>query len=80
MKQLKRRSRSQLTKNSWRGSYINMANSVDEKVDGTLSIRLKNTVNTFRPRAISRGGCGREPRMAVSELNFIYRKIIFSQN
>ena len=41
MKQLKRRSGSQLTKNPWWGSYINMANSADEKVDGTWSIRIK---------------------------------------
>ena len=81
------------------GSYINMANSVDEKVDGTWSIRFKiqsidmtmtsgddDTLHyvksgvkivTFRPRAISRGGCGREPRMAVSELNFIPKNNIF---
>ena len=41
MKQLRRRSGSQLTKNSWWGSYIDMANSADEKVDGTWSIRFK---------------------------------------
>ena len=41
MKHLKRRSRSKLTKNSWWGSYINMANSADEKVDGAWSIRFK---------------------------------------
>ena len=41
MKQLRRRSGSQLTKNSWWGSYIDMADSADEKVDGKWSIRFK---------------------------------------